>query len=50
VAVTVRGVPVMMPVLVLRPRPAGRAGLTLYDVTVPPVLLGLSGGIGTRTE
>jgi hypothetical protein len=35
----------MMPVLVLRPRPAGRAGLTLYVLTAPPVLLGLFGVI-----
>jgi hypothetical protein len=35
----------MMPVLVLRLRPAGRAGLTLYEVTAPPVLLGLFGVI-----
>jgi hypothetical protein len=37
----------MIPVLVLRP--PGRAGLTLYEVTAPPVLAGLFGGIGTPT-
>jgi hypothetical protein len=39
----------MMPVLVLRLRPAGRAGLTLYEVTAPPLLVGLFGGIGVPT-
>ena len=33
--------------LVLRLRPAGRAGLTLYEVTAPPVLVGLFAVIGT---
>jgi hypothetical protein len=31
----------MTPVLALRVRPAGRAGLTLYEVAAPPVLVGL---------
>jgi hypothetical protein len=44
-AVTAVGVPLMMPVLVLRLRPAGRAGLILYEVTAPPVLVGLFGVI-----
>jgi hypothetical protein len=35
------GVPLMIPVVVLRLRPAGRAGLTLYEATTPPVLEGL---------
>jgi hypothetical protein len=35
----------MIPVLVLRLRPAGRAGFTPYEVTAPPVLVGLSAGI-----
>jgi hypothetical protein len=48
VAVAVAGVPLMIPVVVLRLRPAGRAGLTLYEVTAPPVLVGLFGAIGTR--
>jgi hypothetical protein len=39
------GVPVMTPVLGLRLRPAGRAGLTLYEVTAPPLLVGLFGVI-----
>jgi hypothetical protein len=38
-----------MPVVVLRLRPAGSAGLTLYDVTAPPVLVGLFGGIAAPT-
>jgi hypothetical protein len=37
----------MIPVLVLMLRPAGRAGLTLYAVTAPPVLVGLFGVIAT---
>ena len=37
--VAVVGVPVISPVVVLRLRPAGKAGLTEYDVTVPPLLL-----------
>jgi hypothetical protein len=49
VAVTAVDVPVMMPVLVLRLRPAGRAGLTLYEVTAPPVLVGLFGVIAVPT-
>jgi hypothetical protein len=36
----------MIPVVVLRLRPAGRAGLTLYEATAPPVLVGLFAGIG----
>jgi hypothetical protein len=40
------GVPVMTPVLVLRVRPAGRAGLTLYDPAAPPALVGLFAVIG----
>jgi hypothetical protein len=31
----------MIPMVVLRLRPAGRAGLTLYEATAPPVLEGL---------
>jgi hypothetical protein len=31
----------MIPELALRVSPAGRAGLTLYEVTAPPVLVGL---------
>jgi hypothetical protein len=38
----------MTPVLALRLSLAGRAGLTLYEVTAPPLLVGLFGGIGTR--
>jgi hypothetical protein len=40
-AVTVVGVPVIAPVVELRLRPAGSAGLTLYVVTVP-VMVGVS--------
>jgi hypothetical protein len=39
----------MIPVLGLRLRPAGRAGLTLYAVAAPPVLVGLFAVIGTPT-
>jgi hypothetical protein len=46
VAVTAVGVPLMIPVVVFRLRPAGRAGLTLYEVTAPPVLVGLFAVIG----
>jgi hypothetical protein len=35
----------MTPVLVLRLRPVGRTGLTLYEVAAPPEVLGLSAGI-----
>ena len=38
--VAVVGVPVMAPVLVFKLNPAGKAGLTEYEVTAPPVLLG----------
>jgi hypothetical protein len=37
----------MTPVLVLRFRPAGRAGLTPYKATAPPSLVGLFAAIGT---
>jgi hypothetical protein len=47
VAVTAVGVPLMMPVLVLTLSPAGRAGLTLYVLTAPPLLVGLFGVICT---
>jgi hypothetical protein len=40
-AVTAVGVPLIAPVTVLRLRPAGREGLTLYEATAPPVLVGL---------
>jgi hypothetical protein len=49
VAVTAVGVPLITPVLVLRVKPAGRAGLTLYEVTAPPLLVGLFAGIGVPT-
>jgi hypothetical protein len=39
----------MTPVLVLKLSPAGRSGLTLYEVTAPPVLVGLSGVIAIPT-
>jgi hypothetical protein len=45
-AVTAVGVPLMMPVVALRFRPAGRAGLTLYEVTAPPPLVGLFAAMG----
>jgi len=43
------GVPLITPVLVLRVKPAGRAGLTLYEVTAPPLPAGLLGVIGVPT-
>jgi hypothetical protein len=36
-----------MPVVAFRLKPAGRAGVTLYDITVPPELAGLLGVICT---
>jgi len=55
VAAALVGVPLMTPVagpirgiaLVLKCRPAGRAGLTLYDVGAPPVLVGTFSWIST---
>jgi hypothetical protein len=43
----VEGVPLTIPVPEFRLSPAGRAGLTLYEVAVPPLLVGLSGAIAT---
>jgi hypothetical protein len=37
----------MLPVVLLRLRPAGRAGPILYEVTAPPVLVGLFGATCT---
>jgi hypothetical protein len=39
----------MTPVLPLRLRPAGSAGVTLYEATAPPALLGLFAVIGIPT-
>jgi hypothetical protein len=47
IAETTVGVPLTIPVLGLMTKPVGRAGLTLYEVTVPPPLVGLSGVIAT---
>ena len=44
--VTAVGVPLMAPVAVLKLRPAGSAGVTLYETTVPPLFVGLFGVIG----
>jgi hypothetical protein len=41
------GVPLTTPVLVLRNNPAGRGGVTLYEVTAPPLLVGLFAVIAT---
>jgi hypothetical protein len=41
------GVPLTTPVEVFRLKPAGSAGLTLYPVTAPPLVVGLSGVIAT---
>ena len=46
-AVTAAGGPLMIPVVLLRLKPAGRAGLTLYELTAPPLLVGLFGAICT---
>ncbi len=40
------GVPLMAPVVALRLKPAGSAGITLYETTVPPLFVGLFGVIG----
>jgi hypothetical protein len=46
--VAVVGVPEIVPVVLLSVKPAGRAGLTLYDVTVP-VTVGVSEAIAWPT-
>ena len=43
------GVPVMSPVVVLKLKPAGNAGLTVYEVTMPPALDGSFSVIGAFT-
>jgi hypothetical protein len=43
------GIPPITPVVALRLSPAGRAGLTRYDVTVPPLFVGPFGVIRDRT-
>jgi hypothetical protein len=45
-AVALIGVPLTTPVLVFRTMPAGRGGVALYEVTAPPVLVGLFAVIG----
>jgi hypothetical protein len=40
------GVPLITPLVVFNTRPSGRGGVALYEVTAPPVLVGLSGVIG----
>ena len=40
-AVAVVGVPDITPVIVLKTKPAGSAGLTEYEVATPPVTVGL---------
>jgi hypothetical protein len=47
VAVAFTAVPLITPVLALRNNPPGRGGVTLYEVTAPPVLAGLFAAIGT---
>jgi hypothetical protein len=39
------GVPLMTPELELRLRPAGSVGVTPYEATAPPELVGLFAGI-----
>jgi hypothetical protein len=46
VAVTLIGVPLITPVLVSSMMPAGSGGVALYEVTAPPVLVGLFAVIG----
>jgi hypothetical protein len=36
----------MTPVMVFKVRPTGRPGLTLYEATAPPALVGLFAVIG----
>jgi hypothetical protein len=47
-ALAADGVPEMTPVVDERLRPAGSAGLTLYEVAVP-VIVGVSGVIATSS-
>jgi hypothetical protein len=44
--VTAEGVPPIAPVAAPRLSPAGSAGVTLYETTVPPLFVGLFGVIG----
>jgi hypothetical protein len=44
---TAVGVPLRIPVLVFRDKPAGSAGLTAYEVMLPPLLAGLFGVMAT---
>jgi hypothetical protein len=39
----------MTPVVLLKLNPPGRAGVTLYETTVPPVFVGKFGVIGVAT-
>jgi hypothetical protein len=41
------GVPLTTPVVLPKLRPAGMAGLTVYELTAPPLLVGLFGAICT---
>jgi hypothetical protein len=41
VALTFVGVPLITPVLLLRLRPSGKAGLTVYEDTAPPLTVGV---------
>jgi hypothetical protein len=43
------GIPLIAPEVALRLRPAGRAGLTPYEITVPPLLDGSFSVIGVST-
>ena len=47
VGVATVGVPLIAPVLIVRLKPAGSAGLTLYEIAKPPVLVGVIGVIAT---
>ena len=39
--VTFSGVPQMLPLVVPKVRPVGRAGVISHDVTAPPVVVGV---------
>jgi hypothetical protein len=47
VAVALMAVPLITPVVVFSTMPAGSGGVALYEVTAPPVLVGLFAVIGT---
>jgi hypothetical protein len=48
-ALAADGVPEMTPVVDERLRPAGSAGLTLYELAAPPAIVGTRGVIATSS-